>query len=288
MEEKVKNLIKILLLNCLLLLISNCDKNNPTGSEDNDYIYPITIGNQWEYQRTFSILSIRPDTMESVLDTIVTSKVIIRIDRKETLFDSIQAYVFHHTLTETNGPTFESESYYNNHDNGLFFYAYRGSGLVMPKPTSRGTILFRGNYFNTIQEVTNYISLALPKRINFSDSLIYEIPPLQSIKYPFDINSQWSYMNSDTFWQIDKKILLNENVEVPAGNLDCYKIQWLYDVDGNGEWDEGIIFYDYICSKGLVKRSLYINDIAIVGEYDQEPIGFFDVEDISVLTKINF
>ncbi len=284
----MKYFIKRHLIIILIFFISNCDKENPVGSEDGDYIYPIKIGNQWEYLRTFSTFNFRPDTLESILNTVVTSSVIMRIDRKEIIFDSIQTYVFHETLTETNGPTYEDESYYNNLDNGLFFYAYRGPGFVIPKTNSKRRILFKGKYFSNIREMTHFISMALPNKINISDSLIYEIPPLQSIKYPFEIKSQWVYRNPDIPWHIDKKIISKESVKVPAGNFDCYKIQWLHDVDDNGEWDEEIIMYDYICSKGLVKRSVLFKDSAIIGEHDPEPIGLFDSEDVSVLTKINF
>lgn len=283
-------LIATIFLSILLLSLLSCsNKDNPAGYNDNNFIYPIKIGNKWEYFREYSRFNFRPDTLDvsQVLDDTVTSTVIISIARKETIFDSIQTYVFHEILTEEGDQTFEDESYYNNLAGGLYLYAYRGAGWVIPKSNVSRKILFKGRYFNSIREVTSFIEKALPNKFAISDTLIYEIPPIQSIKYPLETGSQWIIRQSGNPWRMDKKVLGKETVKVPAGDFNCWKIQWLYDIDKNGEWDNDIIFYDYICSEGLICRYIFFKDMEWRGEYN-ELIGLFDGKDESVLTSINF
>jgi hypothetical protein len=158
----------------------------------------------------------------------------------------------------------------------------------MPKTFNRKKILFKGRYFNGIREITSYITRAIPQNIVRADSLIYEIPPLQSLKYPMKTESQWTYRHPGQPWQIDKKIVSYEKINVPAGSFDCYKIQWLYDIDQDGVWDTDIVCYDYICDKGLIQRSFFFKDVMIISQQSPEPIGLMDSKDESILTKLNF
>jgi len=279
--------IATIFLSILLISVLSCSLiDNPVGHNEYDFIYPIEIGYKWEYSKELSPINFRPDTLNipSYLDT--TATVIINIERKETIFDTIQTYVFHEVLTEGN-EQYEDEKYYNNLDDGLYYYAYRGGGYMTPKSNSRGKIFFKGRSFNSIREITSFIEEALPNKFTISDTLIYEIPPIQSIKYPLETGSQWIIRQSGNPWRMDKKVLGKETVKVPAGNFNCYKIQWLYDIDNNGEWDNDIIFYDYICYKGLIRRYILIKDMEWRGE-NNEYLGLFDFKDESVLTSIDF
>jgi hypothetical protein len=273
-------MLKLWITILYIFIISSCGHDSSLDPGDNDFTYPIRLGNHWEYQRTFNSYS---DSSFWQYDTVVTSTVEMKIISKEVFFDSVDVYLFQESLTETNRPTFESVTYYNNTENGLYFYAYRGPGYVIPKPIPTGKIVFKGIIFNSLQEITQTISLALNKRENLADSLYFETPPIQSLKYPIEVNSQWTYRYPRNPWHIEKKIISKEPINVPAGNFECYKIQWLYDMDHNGEWDEEIIFYDYLSSKGLIKRS-----ISIFGINEVEPLQSIRAEDISVLTNINF
>lgn len=282
---KSHSVLNLLLSILTIFLIMSCDKDeNPTGPNvNNGFIYPLKVGNQWEYKRTFSTFNIRPDTLKNkqFADT-TTSSIIIKIIKKETLFDSVDTFVFQEILNET----FIDYSYYANLDSGLYFYAYRGPGLVIPKTSRNNKILFNGRYFNNIREITSYITKAIPQDYILMDSLIYEIPSLQSLKYPIKIGSQWTYRYPGKPWRIDKKILNYEKVKVTAGSFNCFKIQWLYDINHDGIWDNDIIFYDYVCEKGLIKRSIIFKDLIITGEQSTEPIGLMDCKDESVLTKL--
>jgi len=51
------------------------------------------------------------------------------------------------------------------------------------------------------------------------------------------------------FSNIQKKIIAQETVTVPAGTFNCYKIQVIY------SYDTTIERYDYIAPQGLIKRT---------------------------------
>ena len=278
--------LNLLLLIFAIILITSCDKD-PIGPQGSGLIYPLKVGNQWEYDRTFSTFNFRPDASNDYQynDINITSSVIIEIIRKEPGPDSINVFVLQGILDENNRPLV-SNSYYANLDSGLYFYAYSGPGYVTPKASLKNNMLFNGSYFNNIREITSYIINAVPKNYILIDSLIHEIPPLQSLKYPFKLGSQWTYRSPGNPWHIEKKILSYETVKVPAGSFNCYKIQWLYDMNQDSVWDDNIIFYDYVSEKGLIKRSILVKDIMITGEINPEPLGLIDAKDESILTKL--
>ena len=85
-----------------------------------------------------------------------------------------------------------------------------------------------------------------------NDSLVLYVPPYLNLKYPLTFSLQWNYYNIGLL--IDKRVNGMVNIEVPAGTFRCYEIQWLFDIDRNGEWDDDFIRYDYISSCGLIKR----------------------------------
>jgi len=262
-----------------------CEKNkNPLSPEPDQFIYPIKIGNQWEYNRIFFFFNRRPDFIMTQ-DTIF-SLVVMEITREKILNNSIKTYLFLEAINEM-GSVFTGESYYTNQKDGLYRYAYRykSTSLVIPKTNLKNKILFKGRYFNNVSDITYFLTKMINSYNLISDSIIYETPPLLAIKYPLAINSQWTYRVVEQRWYIDKKIITKEIVQVPAGKFDCYKIQWLYDFDNNSQWDDDIIFYDYICNKGLIKRSMIFKDCVATNETG-DSLGLFDVKDESVLVKL--
>jgi len=285
----MKAYMSLFLLVILIIVIFSCDNDNMVDpGTKNGYFYPLDIGNQWKYSRTFSMFNFRSNNPENdaFADTTITSSVIVEVVKQEIIQDSVNTYVLQEILAENN-QTFIDESYYANSDSGLYFYAYRGAGYVLPKMSSKYKILFRSKYFNTVQEITSYIIKFVPQNYFLTDSLIYENPPLQSLKYPITVNSQWIYRFTGKPWQIDKKILDYELIDVPAGQFNCYKIQWLIDINNDAVWDTDIEFFDYVCEKGLIKRSILYTDQVVFGEDGSKPLGLVDCKDESVLTELS-
>jgi hypothetical protein len=195
LEVDMRSYLNPFILIFTIGIFLSCDKNdNPiTLDKDNDFYYPLKVGNQWEYNRTFTIFNFRPDTLSwDAFDDTTTSFLTMKIIRTETIHDSINTFVFRETILE-NGTTIIDDSYYANLDSGLYFYAYHGGGLALPKVSQAEKIFFKGRYFNNVREITSYITDKTSKNDVLVDSLIYEIPPLLSLEYPIKIGSQWTY-----------------------------------------------------------------------------------------------
>ncbi len=274
----------------LIIVFSSlsCKKDdNPVVSELGSFQYPLAIGNQWDYQRTFSVENFRSDSAGAniSIDTSITHSVHMEIVRKEVLHNSIETYVLQEIIIE-NAYRFIDETYFANQDSGLYFYAYNYGGIMIPKATTNKKFIFKGRAFSTVKDITSYITKAIPSNYSLVDSLTYEIPPLASLKYPLKSNSEWTYRYSGT--RIDKKVIGLEQINVRGGKFTCYKIQWLYDMNNDTKWDDDIIFYDYVCEKGLIQRSIFLKDIIVASEESPEGIGKVDVKDESILTHLNF
>ena len=276
-----------ILIACVLSLFAalNCSDNPDNFITTNDSFYPVQIGNRWVYNRTFSTFNVRPDSLRFWFpDTSIASAVVVEVTGTATLLDSIKASVFHQTLEEGT-LTQVSDHYYANRDSGLYFIAYRGPGNVIPKGSSKGKFLFNGIHFDDLKEITSYIVQSLPRYRVFSDSLIYEIPPLLSLKYPLSVGSEWTFRPAGRPWRIDKRVLRKESVQVPAGMYNCFVIQWLYPTE---TWGSSILFLDYVSEIGLVKRSILFKDMIVTGPGGPEQTGLSDNKDESILIRVGF
>jgi hypothetical protein len=274
---------KMFVVLALLAALPACS-DDPAGPGDG-FVYPLQLGNKWEYAREFSSFNFRPDTTAvAIADTTILSTVSIEITRTEKLPGSITASVLYEKLVEGDRVVQESESFYANQEDGLYFYRYKGAGHVIPKRSADRRIYFKGRYFRSAREVVSF----LEKTVAGSDSMIVEDPPLKALPYPIEVGAQWVYRREGKPWRIDKKVVAEgEKVKVPAGEFESYKIQWLHDIDQDGEWDPDVQFFDYVSPQGLIKRDILLKDLVWVGPDGPEPIGKFDTRDVSQLTRVN-
>ncbi|TSA25164.1 hypothetical protein D4R71_05760, partial [bacterium] len=125
-------------------------------------------------------------------------------------------------------------------------------------------LTFKGKKFNNIQEIIHLVEKGY---CNFgqtkNDSILFD--QVQCLAYPLKKGNEWSY-RTETYdgepWRIDKKILGWTRIEVPAGNFNCWRIQWFNNPFGVGtNWDEDIFMLDYISEEGLIKRVLELYNI---------------------------
>lgn len=276
--------IFVVLLFCGLLFCA-CERDkSPFKPEAAVVVYPLQVGNQWVYQRLFYAFNFRPlDEGRTLPSDTVRATVTVNIIKEVMLQDSIKSVQFLEEYVE-NSRSITDESYYSNKQGGLYFYAYRkaAGAPMIPKKAAGTSILFNGQRFHHLSEITRLLTHAVVEPA--ADSLIYETPPLLCLKYPFSLNSQWTYRKVGPF-RIDKKIVAQEEVSVPAGTFSCYKIQWMFDLNSNGAWDENIVFYDHVCEKGLIRRSILYKDVQATGE-SGEPLGTYDAIDEGQLSKV--
>lgn len=273
--------------NFLLLLIVpfilTCT-NNPVGVVQYDW-YPLAVGNSWEYTRFYAFVNLQSDTTCPLPfpDTLF-STVRVQISKMDTLLDSIPVYELSKTIQDS-FTSYTGLAYYNNLEDGLYFYAYYNSINLPPLHNSTGKSLsFKGKYFSSINEILEWLERMSFSTSLTSDSLIYYLPPRKSIQYPLQTGNQWTYGIVGGHIRFDKKIISYELVTVPAGSFSCYKIQWLFDLNDDGKWESDIEFFDYISSIGIVKRSTLLKDLRIT-DYCFGHYATFDVFEEIRLTR---
>ena len=234
---------KLLLIFCLIYFVGCSKLQNPVQPIGGDMIYPLAIGNEWSYVRLFSVLNYRPfqPNVTPPRDTTIFGRDVVRITRQDTLHDSISTFVLLDILYE-DARSFPSEAYFNNKEDGLYFYAYKNANHAVPKATLSRKIHFKGRYFNSISEITSLITNVGWSNNSTDDSIRFENPPLKSLPRVYRIGDQWTYRENGKPFRIDKKIVGKELLQTHGGNFECYKVQWLIDFDDNGQWDEEISF----------------------------------------------
>ena len=255
---KHKILICLPIVSVLILL--SC--SNESTSE-NDFVYPLSVGNSWEYNREWT-LYFYTDTVNpspQYIDTVqvYNTTISVTIPRTVILEDSLETYELVGTDNDSSGP-YTTAKYYNETDEGLYLYGYvMGGGLfVCPKTTQIDHISFKGMEFNSYRELTNFIQNITFFRQSYSDSILIEETPVRVLQYPLNVGNQWTFRQEPISIKIDKKVLGKTTIELDSGLFDCYKIKYIYDLDNDGIWDDDIWIDDFISQSGLIKREVTI------------------------------
>jgi hypothetical protein len=272
-----------------LVAILACSENKPTKFEGEDFTYPLKVGHTWEYIRESSTFNFRSHTADIIRsDTTIFSDVIMEIVGVDTLRDSISTYVFYEQLTDMENRTSRSWSYYSNQDDGLYLVAYKDPGHVIPKSLVKKRFYFKGRHFSEIWEAAFLVQKGFLSCYQRLDSLYHEDPPLKSLHYPLKTGLQWVYTEGEDSWRIEKKVLRKEQVQVPAGQFICYKLQWLFDMNADGEWEDDIEFFDFVCPQGLIRREILFKDVGwFQGTSPHEPMALVDIKDEFKLSDVH-
>lgn len=272
-----------------LIFIISCfekEKDPITPYEYSDWSYPLAIGNHWEYMRVFSSFNFRIDAagVDSSWNYQDSSRIRVEIIGIDSLPHASRVFVFQESDSLSYGGTLKQYFYYGNQKSGLYLYAYSiaGTAAILPKPSSGQQIYFKGHTFQRVREITDWITKSLYSGYLVRDTLVLEIPPLRSLVYPPIISWQWTYRPAGDPIRIDKRII--ERISVNGLN-EVYKVQWLLDIDDDGQWDE-IEFYDHVSERGLLYRILYYKDMTLFSDTG-EPIGLFDAKDEFIINSIH-
>lgn len=264
-----------------LFMIQSCnDSSNPIIPVDNNFIYPLKIGNHWNYNASVVYSNIRPD---SIKNRLTNYSIELRVSvTKDTILDSLQVI----EMKEESQDYPDSYSYYSNEEEGLIKYAYSNTpSLVLPKTSAVKKFIYKNKYYNSIEELIK----KQEKIINLSktsyDSIIILDQPRIIYKYPLDVGQEWIF--SPSVVRINKEVIGKEIVKTNVGSYECYKIQWKY-LDSNGNTDNDFVYYEYVSSKGMLKTEIIIKDLAIATIEHPEGIGQVDVKYERVLNGINF
>jgi hypothetical protein len=253
-----------------------------------DFVFPLAIGNSWSYSRKFYSHICEPDSLPDPYKDTVFGTSTTLVQSFDTLLDSVEAYHLHTVWSDDFGGS-EYNNYRNNTQDGLYEYAYGPRGGVWPPrvTSSNGTFLeFMGMRFRDLRELRDVLysnmNGAIAGRL---DSIRYEDPPIQLLAYPLQIGQRWIYRGQveGTDFHIEKEVLSLENILSPAGEFECFKIRWFWDIDNDGQWDNDIDGYDYVSPVGVIRREFLFYDV-IIGEYSGLPFDTCDFVDEYELT----
>lgn len=240
----------------ILLIMFGCDTT--TNLDGDKYPYPLSNGNQWEFRREFRS-DYYPDSLnrDSIITTMAGSDSIsILVAGREVLRDSIETTKL---LQEAWEDTLVNigEYYYQERDTGLFQIAYRNYyHYSLPKPTNSSKPFNEPLMPEHLQKLIAKKSGSFGK-ITGDDELRFEENPLYVIKYPLEMGTTWNYRKAP--WRIEKKVVADTNITVPAGSFDCYQVHSRYNIPGfNGE----VTINDFIADQGLILRELHTESMS--------------------------
>ena len=269
----------IIFLALVLLIGQACDDSNPVIPVDNNFVYPLKVGNKWKYTASTVFSNIRPDSLKGSLAN-YSLNLQVSVTR-DTLLNSVLTS----EMKEESEDYPDCYAYYANKENGLMEYAYQGGGLALPKTNNIKRFLYKGNYFNSITEFIKKLEEIIRLSKTMDDSLIYIDPPRIIYAYPLEIGNEWIF---NSMFRINKEVIAKEKVKTKAGVFQCYKIQIKYDLDTDGVWDDDFIYYEYVSSEGLLKSEITIKNVVLTNIENPEGIGYVDVKEERVLVNVNF
>jgi len=290
---KTDHILTILFV--ILLIVSCKEDENPITTDEDQFIYPMEVGNTWEYDRhvaTFNYRSIDSVDYPRYDDSIhYYSKINAKVVKKETILDTVEAFVIQSLETEISMRSFWSEHYYRNQTDGLYLYAYNmdgGGANGLPKLSNSEKIIFKGKEFNSIAEITQTLDLILPKAYRiYSDSINYNNPPLRVLAYPIVNSGEWIFRQSNEPFAINKRVLGKENITLLSRVFSCHKIEWLYDINNDNKWDEDMSVVDFYAVEGLIVRTMFLKDLVITTAESPDGNGYFDWSEEIILTNTN-
>jgi len=243
--------------------------------------YPMHMGDRWNYNQLYytynfrpidSTYQFQPDTFSSAFTTVVTRQ--LNIPRVPgAAGDSIVVTEFSSTGTGQQAPGL---SYYSQTSDGLRLQGYFRGSLILPTPSgAQYSITLADRSFGSLRELLQHVEEPISRTP--PDSMTREYPPLLSIKYPLQAGEQWTFRPNGCPWRIDKRTGAMRND--PVSGLWYHEVRWLYDMNGDGIWDNNISITDRISSKGLIRRTVDVRDILITTSGGPGVVGYVDVRD---------
>jgi hypothetical protein len=274
LKEKMKNNKIILFRICLLsFFFISCGHMDEESSR---FVYPLETGNRWVYRTEIIRTNFEPQSLEDEFGSSETSSALCEVIGEQILLDSVKTMILG-TTERTDRYQYVSHHFYQETDEGLFILAYQNAGasIIYPKSESKRRLQFKDIHFTNIHALSNFMQQALPEQKIVSDSLIYENPPVQTLKYPLEPGSQWTYRHDFNPWRIDKTVIGKTVLNLDIGVFECFHIKWLYDWDQNGVWDDDLWIDDYVGVEGLLKRTISFMSVGYVDE-SGNMLGTFD------------
>lgn len=262
-------------------LISSCE--NSAGNND-EFTFPLQVGNYWHYKRNFQISNVRPDSLKEEFEEVYQSEIDADITRNVTLSNGKQG-VEYFSVENDSLNIYTSFNFYANRADGMYLLGYRGSGsMAQPKAESEYRFRINGLSFSNIPAMLSFLKNSVPFAIQKPDSIYLEDPEPLILSYPLKFPASWTFRSNGNPFRIDKEVIGEETIQTVAGDFSCYSILWKYDLDNDGNWDENISILDHIGAEGLIKRELTITDMVASDEFGHF-LFYSNASDVTILTE---
>lgn len=274
-----KFVVFLLLFSILFTACKSDDSINNSGSlpvDTSGFVYPFDIGNYWNYESISTVSDIRPDSIAHFFSEYpLYGSGIMRIV-KDTLLNGVTTRQFVDSYMQ-DSVTYTSKIYYLQSDTALIQYAYsiHASSGIFPRLKNNLHLKFSGGEANSPAE------LLLQYKNSVSnipvDTLIYENPAPQALRYPIVTNFQWVYRNFEQSI-LTKKYLQFESLSVGHLAVSCIKTEFKWSTIDNME------AYQYYTKYGKLKDYLFLNDVMVTNELGHI-LGTIDIKEVTNVTS---
>lgn len=227
----------------VLGLFASC--SSPTEPKLGEFVYPMKVGNEWTYQYTYD----EPGMTAAV------EYFSLRVTQAVAADSVFQVCVYHGQ--EWAGHCEEQQFYYNR-DDGLYVdYVSAGVAFIAPKQVAlERAVSLDGHAFASVSEMFRHVAGVGP--LGGPPLASDENGPERTLAYPLKVGAQWTYNDHafDGSTVVEKKIVGEEKVKVPAGVFRCYRVEWIY----TGSISS-ISIVDDIAPIGLVRREVSAENV---------------------------
>ena len=194
---------------------------------------------------------------------------------KDTLMNGVTTRQFVDSY-EQDSVTYTSKIYYIQSDSALIQFAYSlyASSGIFPRIKNNLHFSFNGREANSLAGLLFQFKTSAP---NISmDTLIYESPAPEALRYPIVTNYQWVYRNFEQSI-LTKKYIQFENVSIGHLSLSCIKTEFKWSTIDNME------AYQYYSKYGKLRDYLFLDDVMVTNEFGYI-LGTIDIKEITNVT----
>ena len=268
------------------IIFISCNSDSPTTSnntpvDSSAFTYPFTNGSSWNYTHNITVSNIRPDSIRHYFTQYPVNGAGTVSIKYDTTINSVITKCFLESYTE-NGSTKNNRVYFMNNDSALIEYAYRLNAgtefLPVKKNESRINFTLGGKTFRSLGEQSIFFNFGVGDDTQ-ADTLILNIPPRISLKYPVKTGTEWIVafvFNNDT---LSKKYMGFVNVAVGNNLISCTKVQRYF------SYLNEATSIDYVSKYGVVKKEFTMLNESVGNEFGL--IGYIDWSETYRLSSYN-
>ena len=265
-----------------------------------NYRYPLALGNTWEHEVADFHHNFRPAALAERFPDTVRSRLRCEVIRLDTV-SGIERWVLqsdaYNAEDMRTGPQLD---YYEVRAGGLYHVGNQDPQLgtnSLPKPAPP-VYRFADRDFAGTDELTRFL-LRSPLAESQEDTMLVLEPPHKCLPIPMSLSSVWTYAPGSMYIlldgtpfhqsQIDRKVTGWERVAVPAGEYDCFVVEWMQDDDFDGAYETEVVRVDYFAAEGLAKQAITARDVIVYGYGSQahDSVGVCDITIQIQLTSAN-